>query len=259
MRIATFNVNSVRSRLHILERWIPEFQPDMLFMQETKTTDASFPASFFSELGYKSYYHGEKMYNGVAVAVKNYEKNCDVEVTYGFEDGEYATRVMMLRHDDITILNTYVPQGKEMMHPDFEMKKEFLSRVREVIERNINSSFMWLGDLNVAPEAIDVTHPENKKKHVCFCEEIRNIFSDTKRGLIDILRKFKPSERIYTFYDYRVKDAMKRGIGWRIDHMLATPELAEYAISCSPDIRVREWDKPSDHVPLTGVYNVRKT
>ncbi len=252
MKIVTYNVNSVRSRLHILEHWITEFQPDMMFMQETRTMDSTFPEEFFSKLGYRSYYHGEKMHNGVAVAVKDR----DVEVTYGFDDGEYATRVQTLRYGDIVILNTYVPQGKEMTHPDYETKKKFLKRVREIIERNLEKRFIWLGDLNVAPEAIDVTNPEKKKQHVCFCEEIREIFAETRRGLTDILRKFHPKERIYTFYDYRVKEAVKRGIGWRIDHMLASPEAAERAVSCNSDERVRECERPSDHVPLTGEYDM---
>ena len=254
MIIATFNVNSVRTRLHILERWLTEIKPDMLFMQETKTQDETFPALFFSEHGYRCYYHGEKMYNGVAAAVR--ESLNDVDVTFGFSDGEYDTRVLMLRHKDILILNTYVPQGKEITHPDFDMKKKFFSRVREVIERNLESRFLWLGDLNVAPEPIDVTHPENKKKHVCFCEEIRNVYAETKRGLIDILRKHNRNAGVYTFYDYRVPDAVERQIGWRIDHMLASESLAECAVSCYPDIRVREWERPSDHVPLISEIEV---
>ena len=246
MKIATFNVNSVRSRLHILERWLDEVKPDMLFLQETKTPDETYPEEFFMSHGYKSYYHGEKMHNGVAVIVRD----LDVQVEFGFSDGEFDTRVLTLRHKDITILNTYVPQGREITHPDYETKKRFFVRVREVIERNINSCFVWLGDMNVAPEAIDVTHPENKKKHVCFCDEIRRLYSDTKLGLVDLHRKFYPNEIIYTFYDYRVKDALSRKIGWRIDHILATEKLAECVKSCNANIKVREWERPSDHVPL---------
>lgn len=254
MLIATFNVNSVRTRLHILDRWLSDIKPDMLFMQETKTQDESFPELFFTEHNYRCYYHGEKMYNGVALIVKNGID--DVHVEFGFSDGEYDTRVLTLRHKDIMILNTYVPQGKEITHPDFEMKKKFFSRVREVIERNLDSKFLWLGDLNVAPEPIDVTHPENKKKHVCFCDEIRNVFADTKRGLSDILRKFNPNEGVYTFYDYRVPDAVSRKIGWRIDHILATKRLAECSRSCYPDTRVRTWERPSDHVPLVSEFDI---
>ena len=250
MIIATFNVNSVRTRLAILQQWLNEVRPDFLFMQETKTQDQFFPEATFKELGYMSYFHGEKSYNGVAALVKNGLN--DVNVTFGFYDGEFDTRVLTLRYGELVILNTYVPQGKSITHPDFIVKKKFFARVREVIERE--KFLLWLGDLNVAPEEIDVTHPENKRDHVCFCEEIRGVFAETKRGLVDVLRKFDKNSGVYTFFDYRVKDAVARKIGWRIDHMLATENLAALAVKCYPDIRPRTWERPSDHVPLIGEF-----
>ena len=223
-------------------------------MQETKTQDSSFPALAFSELGYKSYFCGEKSYNGVAVLVKNGID--DVNVSFGFEEGDYTTRVLTLRHKELMILCTYVPQGKEIDSPSYTEKKEFLARVRQVIEREGEGLFLWLGDMNVAPENIDVTHPETKKHHVCFCDEIRGIFAQTKAGLVDLLRKHDTSPNIYTFYDYRVKDSVERNIGWRIDHMLASEKLSEYCVSCCPDIRPRTWERPSDHVPLTAEFQL---
>ncbi len=254
MLIATFNVNSVRTRLDIITRWLSAKQPDLLFLQETKTQDAFFPDLAFSELGYNSFFHGEKTYNGVALLIKNSIN--DFTVSYGFDNSTYQTRLQLFRHKDITILNTYVPQGKELTSPSYTEKKEFLSRVREIITREISGKFLWLGDLNVAPEPIDVTHPETKKYHVCFCSEIRELFAQTKSGLVDILRKFNNSPEVFTFYDYRVKDALARKIGWRIDHMLASPALADLAVNCSPDTQPREWDRPSDHVPLTAEFNI---
>ena len=252
MLITTFNVNSVRSRLPILVRWLKENHPDFLFVQETKTQDSSFPALAFSELGYNSYFHGEKSYNGVALfAINNIT---DIDVSFGFDDGEYSTRVLTLRHKGLTVLNTYVPQGKELDSPSYTEKKYFLGRVRNVIERESSGLFLWLGDLNVAPESIDVAHPETKKNHVCFCDEIREIFRNVSAGLIDLLRKFNTSPNVYTFYDYRVKEAITRNLGWRIDHMLASESLAKLALSCSPDIAPRTWEKPSDHVPLSAEF-----
>ncbi len=125
MIIATFNVNSVRTRLPILQRWLNEVKPDLLFMQETKTQDQFFPDAAFNELGYTCFYHGEKSYNGVAALVKN----CmNVNVTFGFNDGEFDTRVLTLRYEDLVILNTYVPQGKSIDHPDFIVKKKFFTK-----------------------------------------------------------------------------------------------------------------------------------
>ena len=252
MLITTFNVNSVRSRLPILTRWLQENHPSLLFMQETKTQDSSFPQQAFSELGYTSYFCGEKSYNGVAVLVRN--TLSDIDVSFGFDDGEYSSRVLTLRHKGLVILNTYVPQGKEITSPSYTEKKYFLGRVRKVIERESSGLFLWLGDLNVAPEPSDVAHPETKKNHVCFCQEIRDIFRNVSSGLTDLLRKFNQSPNVYTFYDYRVKDSLSRNLGWRIDHMLASEALARLALSCSPDTAPRTWEKPSDHVPLSAEF-----
>ena len=254
MLITTFNVNSVRTRLHILTQWLREKQPDFLFMQETKTQDSSFPELAFSELGYKCWFHGEKSYNGVAVLVK--DSISDVDVAFGL-DGQFMTRALTLRHKGLVILCTYVPQGKEITSPSYSEKKDFLAIVRQVIDREREGLFLWLGDMNVAPENIDVTHPETKKNHVCFCDEIREIFAQTKSGLVDLLRKHNPSPDVYTFYDYRVKDSVARNIGWRIDHMLASEALAESCVMCSPDIRPRTWERPSDHVPLSAEFSLQ--
>ena len=258
MLITTFNVNSVRMRLPVLIKWLSERGPDLLFMQETKTQDKDFPELAFNELGYKSFFHGEKSYNGVAVLVKDLE---NVRVNFGFNDGEannFETRVLTLRYENLVILNTYVPQGKSITSQDYEIKKGFFARVKSFITRESvhDNLFLWLGDLNVAPTMIDVTHPENKKSHVCFCDEIRNIFAGTSSGLEDILRKFNKNRGVYTFFDYRVKDALSKNIGWRIDHMLANESLAELATSCEPDTRVRSWEKPSDHVPLSAEFRL---
>ncbi|MBQ6971966.1 MAG: exodeoxyribonuclease III [Synergistaceae bacterium] len=254
MILATFNVNSVRSRLHILERWLKSAGPDILFMQETKTQDEFFPDVAFQEWGYRSYFHGGKSYNGVAAIVK--EGLGDVDVTFGFDDGEFDTRVLTLRHKNLTVLNTYVPQGKSTDSPDFTVKKEFLARVKSVIEREEGGLFLWTGDLNVAPENRDVTSPETKKSHVCFCDEIRQVFRATKNSLVDVLRLFDDGDNVFTFYDYRVKNAVSRKIGWRIDHMLASPGLADLAEWCRPDIEPRKWDKPSDHTPLVANFRL---
>ena len=256
MIIATFNVNSVRTRLPILEQWLKISSPDFLFLQETKTQDAFFPSLAFQEMGYRSYYHGGKSYNGVAVLVKN--NIDDVHVAFGFDDGDFDTRVLTMKHKNLTVLNTYVPQGKSIDSPDFIVKKNFLHSVKNIIERENQGFFLWLGDLNVAPEKIDVTHPETKKNHVCFCDEIREIFSETKNSLVDVLRLFDKNSNVFTFYDYRVKNAVDRDIGWRIDHMLASKKLAELAQWCRPDVNPRKWERPSDHTPLVAEFSLQQ-
>jgi exodeoxyribonuclease-3 len=255
IRIATFNVNSVRSRMPVLERWLPSSDVDLLFLQETKAVDADFPQAAFEAMGYKAWFCGEKSYNGVAVVGR-----IPAEVRFGFEDGEepnFPTRVAYAITPKISILNTYVPQGKELAHPDYQVKKRFLERVRAFFDREItpDTAFAWVGDLNVAPTEIDVTHPENKKDHVCFHSEIREKFGWVASwGLTDILRHFHPEEGEYTFFDYRVKDAVTRNVGWRIDHVLANEALTKRAVDCFVDRAPRTWEKPSDHTPLIADF-----
>ena len=255
IRLATFNVNSVRSRLPILERWLPESGTDLLFLQETKATDADFPAAAFGTMGYAVRFRGEKAYNGVAAIAR--EPEALEDVTFGFQDGEepdFPTRVALLRWRGLTVLNTYVPQGKAIDHPDYEVKKRFLDRVRALVEREADRPFAWVGDLNVAPSEIDVTNPANKKDHVCFHTDIRSKFAETAEGLTDVLRHFRPEPGEYTFFDYRVKDSLERNIGWRIDHILASPSLAGRALDCFVERAPRGWEKPSDHTPLVADF-----
>ena len=183
LRIATFNVNSVRSRMPILERWLLSLRKsgapvDLLFLQETKAANADFPVAPFKTMGYTPYFCGEKSYNGVAVIAR---APVPVEVSFGFQDGEepdFPTRIAYAKTSQIAVLNTYVPQGKEISHPDYEMKKRFFERVRSFFEREIkpDMAFAWVGDLNVAPMEIDVPNPQNKRDHVCFHQEIRDKF-----------------------------------------------------------------------------------
>jgi len=260
IRIATFNVNSVRSRMPVLERWLAGAPVDLLFLQETKATDADFPAAAFKAIGYDAYFCGEKSYNGVAVIA-----SVPVEVKFGFCDGkepDFPTRVAYARttgNPPLCVLNTYVPQGKEITHPDYEVKKSFLERTRAFFDRIVEpgSLFAWVGDLNVAPTEIDVTNPRNKRDHVCFHSEIREKFDwVVSWGLHDVLRRFHPEAGEFTFFDYRVKDALERNIGWRIDHIMATEALAERAIDCYVDRLPRGWEKPSDHTPLVADFEV---
>ena len=248
IRLATFNVNSVRSRLPILERWLPEGDVDLLLLQETKVTDADFPAAAFEAMGYSVRFCGEKSYNGVAAAAR--DARALEDVAFGFGDGEepdFPTRITLLRWGELTVLNTYVPQGKSVDHPDYEVKKRFLERVRGLILREMEGPFLWVGDLNVAPTDADVTHPENKRGHVCFCRDIQERFARTSEGLTDLLRVFRPDPGEFTFFDDRVKDALARNIGWRIDYVLASPAAMAFVkrAAIHPDV------SGSDHCPVS--------
>lgn len=254
MRIATFNVNSIRSRLPILAEWLPQSGIDILAVQETKVTDDKFPISEIENLGYKVVFRGEKSYNGVAIL----SKGIPDEVIYGFPDEKspkWDTRLIMARFNDLLVLNTYVPQGKSIEHPDYAAKKIFLQRAASLVGEHLNEKLIWLGDLNVAPTELDVANPANKKDHVCFVKELRDLFTELTAPLTDVFRKFHEGERLYSFFDYRVKNAIDRNIGWRIDHILVTPQEAQKCTSCEIDLGPRRREKPSDHTPMIADFN----
>lgn len=253
MKIATFNVNSLRTRLPILEQWLPEADIDILAVQETKVQDHEFPLEDIERLGYNAAFRGQKTYNGVAILSR---KKPD-EIIHGFTDGtdpSWDTRVIAARFNNLWILNTYVIQGKSIDHPDYETKKDFLRRTAEMIKKlkENGAEVLWTGDMNVAPTELDVSNAKTKKKHVCFVEELRNLFTSliNETGLTDVFRTFHPNEALYSFFDYRVKNALDRNIGWRIDHMLATPGLAAKCTGCNIDTNPRRAERPSDHTPM---------
>jgi len=257
-KIATFNVNSVRSRLPILERWLAGNRVDCLCLQETKVEDGSFPVSFFEGLGFHLCFSGEKSYNGVAIA----STVPPDEHGFGLGDGEEPsgkTRIAWCRFGELRVVNAYVPQGKTIDNPDYPMKLRFFRRLEELLRSKgvPGERVALVGDLNVAPTKIDVTHPENKKNHVCYHEDVRKAFrSLCSLGLVDVFRKHRPGEGEYSFWDYRVPNSLERNIGWRIDHILATAPLAERSVDSYADREPRAWEKPSDHTVVVAEFRL---
>ena len=258
-KVATYNVNSIRSRLHIIIPWLEENRPDALCMQETKVNDAKFPASEFVKAGYHVAFKGEKQYNGVAVA--SLQKPEQVSFGLNDEDGPADTdRLIRVDFPGITLLNTYVPQGRDRDTPQFAYKLKWFERFRAFLERQLSPDrpLIWLGDLNVAPENIDVHDPKRLLGHVCFTPEVWEAFAVVKSwGLTDIFRRHHPDEaKHYSFFDYRVPNSVERGLGWRIDHILATAPLAEKSTRCHIDIKPRRAEKPSDHTIVVAEFKM---
>jgi exodeoxyribonuclease-3 len=257
-RIATYNVNSIRSRLHILLPWLAENRPDVLCLQETKVADALFPAGAFSEAGYHSLFRGAKQYNGVAILSREEPR----EVRCGLADGGPVDedRLVAASFSGIRVVNTYVPQGRERDTTHFAYKLEWFSRLRRFLadSGSPGDPLIWCGDLNVAPEEIDVHDPKRLLGHVCFTPEVWEAFASVRSwGLVDIFRKYHPGEAgRYTFFDYRVPGAVKRGLGWRIDHILATETLAERSLRCEIDMAPRLAERPSDHTILAAEFTI---
>jgi exodeoxyribonuclease-3 len=255
-KIATFNVNSIRSRTHIVIPWLKENKPDVLCMQETKVDDRKFPENEFHRISYHVVFSGNKGRNGVAIASVEEPE----DVVFGLDsEPEDRDRLIKASFSGITVINTYIPQGYKIDNPRYEYKLEWFRRLKKFFEKNVSrkSYAIWCGDLNVAPEDIDVHNPKNLKNHVCFHEKTRNAFTEVKSNLfVDVFRKHHPEAEQYTFFDYRVKDAVKRKLGWRVDHILATPPLAEKSTDCYIDLKPRLKDKPSDHTVVVAEFEI---
>jgi len=255
MRIATFNANSIRTRLPIILDWLSTHRPDVLAIQETKVVDADFPAQPLQDAGYHVAFRGEKSYNGVAVL----SLKPPSEVRFGIDDGGPAdeTRLAWARFGSLNIVNTYVPQGREIDHPMFAYKIEWLGRLRRYFERHFTPrrEVIWLGDMNVAPESIDLHNPQENANHVCFHESVRQAFAWTAAwGLDDCFRRHHPEPGQYTFFDYRTVNAVKRGMGWRVDHILATAPLASTCTASWIDLAPRLKARSSDHTFLVADF-----
>jgi len=255
-KIATFNVNSIRSRLHIVIPWLEKNKPDVLCMQETKVENRKFPEPNFHRIGYHVVFSRSKGRNGVAIASLEEPKN----VSFGLS-GEPRDEDRLVRAEiaGIDIINTYVPQGFRIDSEKYQYKLEWLERLRNYFEKTVDLTnyVAWCGDMNVAPQPIDVHSPERLKNHVCFHEDARKAYKNIMdMGFVDLLRKFHPQEKIYTFYDYRVRGAIDKGLGWRVDAINASPPLADKCIDCYVDIQPRLAEKPSDHTPLIAEFDL---
>ena len=255
MKVATYNANSIRSRLGIILPWLKKEAPDILALQETKVRDEDFPAGPVEEAGYHVVFKGEKGYNGVALLSR--EKPSKAEA--GFDDGgpEDGPRLIRADYGKLSVVNTYVPQGRSIDNEMYRYKVRWFGRLREYFERRfkVTDCLIWLGDLNVARRPIDVSNPSEREEHVCYHIDAREALEGCLGwGFVDIFRKYHPEGGKYTFYDYRTPNAVKRGVGWRIDYILATPPLAERSLDSYIDLKPRLLPHPSDHTFLVAEF-----
>ncbi len=254
-RIATYNVNSIRSRLHIVIPWLRENQPDVLCMQETKVEDEKFPRGEFEEAGYHVIFKGGKQYNGVAVASREEPK----EVSWGLDDDPAdSDRLIRCKFSHVSVVNLYIPQGRGRDDPQFQYKLQWFERLRGYIARHFSpdESLICCGDMNVARDPIDVHDPKKLLGHVDFTPEVWEAFDHLKSwGLVDVFRKHHPDKPgLYAFFDYRVPNAMDRGLGWRVDHILTTRPLADTSLGAFIDLEPRRAEKPSDHTVMVAEF-----
>ncbi len=246
MKIATYNVNSVRRRMPIVLSWLAEHQPDVLCLQETKVQDADFPASAFLDAGYHSFICGQKSYNGVATLTRKPPE----EVFTGLNGGSYNEdcRIIQVVVDGVRIINTYAPQGYLISSEKYRYKLAWFATMRAYFDADLKETdkTVWLGDLNVAPEPIDVYHPDRRVNDVDFHIDARNAYKQAVAwGFVDVFRKLHPDRVQYTYWDY-FRDAFSHNYGWRIDHILVTAPLAERCVKADVDVEARKVEGASD-------------
>ena len=255
MKVTSFNVNSLRARLALVLDWLSEHQPDVLCVQETKVQDIDFPSDAFDKTGYKYVFKGQKSYNGVAIFSKSQISN----VKFGFDDEpKDQSRLIKGEINGIIIVNTYVPQGYLPESEKFEYKLNWFLRLGQYFDKNFKPTepVLWVGDFNVAPQAIDVYDPEGLLGHVCFHPEVHKALDEIMQwGFVDVFRMHCKQSGQYTFWDYRLRGSFKHNRGWRLDHIMATEPLAKKSTTCYIDKEPRTADRPSDHTPIVAEFD----
>ncbi len=256
MKIATWNVNSLRVRLPQVSAWLDTEQPDILAIQETKIPDPEFPAAEFLQRGYQVAFSGQKTYNGVAILSRTPLLNLKTELE-GFSDPQ--RRVLHAETHGFAVLNLYVPNGSEVGSEKYAYKLGWLGAARTFIAGLLaaNPRLIVLGDFNIAPADEDVHDPAAWAGQVLCSEPERAAFAGLLAlGLEDCFRKFPQAPGSYTWWDYRAA-GYRRNLGLRIDHILAGPGAAPLCRSCRIDREPRGWERPSDHTPVIAEFDTR--
>lgn len=257
MRIASWNVNSIRARLEHLTTWLRAAHPDVVCIQETKVEDARFPEEVLSDAGYRTVFFGQRTYNGVAIAARRGMSVDEVKYNLDGDDADAPRRVLGATIDGVRVVNVYVPNGQAVGTQAFAYKLAWMARLCAELAAHASPAepLLLCGDFNVAPEPIDVHDPVRWDGKVLFHPEERAALRRiVEWGLIDGFRAHHPEEVAYTWWDYRLA-SFRRNHGLRIDHALLTPALAARVSDVWIDRSPRELERPSDHAPL--VIDVR--
>lgn len=247
MKLATWNVNSLKVRLEQVQNWLEETQADVLCLQETKTEDGNFPLPALQQAGYQVVFSGQKTYNGVAII----SKHAMTDVQYGlpnFEDPQ--KRVIAATVNGVRMVCVYIPNGESVDSDKYQYKLAWLaalqSWLREEMQRH--PKLALLGDYNIAPEDRDVHDPVAWAGKVLCSEAERAAFKALQQlGMRDAFRLFEQPEKIYSWWDYRMM-GFRRNHGLRIDHILLSAALE--CAACSIDKAPRKLERPSDHAPV---------
>ena len=253
MKVATWNVNSLKVRLPQVLAWLAEAGPDVLALQEIKQPDQDFPAEALQAAGYHGISNGQRTYNGVALLSRQPPSD-PVRALPGSEDPQ--RRVLAATIDGVRIVNLYVPNGQAVDSEKYQYKLEWLERLRDYLadELKAHERLVVLGDFNIAPEDRDVHDPELWRGRVLFSEpEHAALKRLTDLGLVDLFRQFDQPEDAFSWWDYRAA-AFRRNRGLRIDLILGSHTMAERCVASAIDPEPRGWERPSDHAPVWAEF-----
>lgn len=255
MKIATWNVNSIRSRIDHVLRWCETIQPDILCLQETKVTDERFPIKKLSSIGYPhTALLGERGYNGVAIISKL--PLTDIQKNLPDEKKPAQSRLVAATIGGLRVVNVYAPHGTKQATVRYDFKLRYFERLRKYFDKNFDrdDDVILIGDLNVAPHELDVWKVSVWRDKLHFTKPERDVLQNVKKwGFVDLFRQINGDVKEFTWWD-QYFNAFERDRGLRIDQIWASPPLAERCTDCWIDKDPRGWDHPSDHAPVVAEF-----
>lgn len=254
MKVATWNVNSIRARLDRLLNWLAKESPDILCLQELKVEPAAFPFDEIQAAGYQSEIHSQRTYNGVAILSRMTIENVQKGWSEGADDPQ--ARLIEGTVDGVRVLSVYVPNGNVVGSDKWLYKMDWIARMRAYMDQNLDpeEKVVLCGDFNVAPALEDVARPEQWKESVLFHPDARRALAQlTDWGFVDTLRLHHDGPGPYSWWDYR-QLGFPRNNGLRIDHVFATLSLSRHCVDAYVDRDERKGQKPSDHAPVVAVF-----
>jgi exodeoxyribonuclease III len=254
MRIATWNVNSIKQRVEPVQRWLREREPDIVCLQELKCVDEAFPRGPFEDLGYNVATHGQKTYNGVAILSKFPLEEVERGLPGGDGDKQsrYLEAVVSVDGGALRIASIYLPNGNPAPGDKYDYKLAWMERLKEHMRARLSleEATVFAGDYNVIPTDADVHDPALWVNDALFLRRTREKFQEiTHLGLTDAIRATSDDPGLYTFWDYQ-GGAFQKNNGIRIDHLLLSPQAADRLEAAGIDRATRGGEKPSDHVPV---------
>jgi exodeoxyribonuclease III len=255
MKIATWNINSIKSRIDHVLKWCARNQPDILCLQETKCVDQKFPHAKLRAAGYLHIEHlGEVAYNGVAILSKF--PLTDVVTKLPGDKSDTQSRMIAATINGIRLVNVYAPHGTSQGTPKYQFKLNWLGRLRSYFDKNFdtNENVVLCGDVNVAPHELDVWSVQAWRGKLHFTKPERDAIHDLKKwGFVDVFRQINGDEREFSWWS-NFRNDFEKDRGLRIDHIWASPSLAERCFDCWIDREPRGWDHPSDHAPVVAEF-----